>query len=99
AWIAMLKSDPSKKNFVININKWTIPVYEVTSTTPKHSIKLHDLSDAEKKEWATDRAHFGHGPGFDEVPIPAGATPDPEADAHFAAVDWGSMIAWDMWGL
>lgn len=98
-WIAMLKTDPSQQNFVINVHKWTIPVYKADVTTPSYSIQPHALSEGEKKEWATARTQFGHGADFTAVPIPAGASPDPEEDAHFAVVDWSRMLAWDMWGL
>jgi hypothetical protein len=98
-WIALLKTDPSQQNFVINVNQWTIPVYEATAETSRYSIQPHYLSDAEKKEWVTTRSQFGHAADFTEVPIPADASPDPEEDAHFAVVDWNRMLAWDMWGL
>lgn len=99
-WIALLKTEKTKNNFIINLNEWTIPVYEADSTTPRFDIQLHYLSEAEKKNWATRREHFGHGPGFGrQVPIPPNATPDPEEDAHFSVVDWSTSTAWDMWGL
>ncbi|NJK86229.1 MAG: hypothetical protein HC906_09915 [Bacteroidales bacterium] len=87
-WISLLKSDPSGLNVIININEWTIPVYEINDSTPKYKINFHYLSDEEKTNWATKREHFGHGPGFGpEVPIPDHALPDPESDAHFAVID------------
>lgn len=43
---------------------------------------------------------LGHGPGFGPlVPMPAGAAPDGEVDAHLALVDWEEGWAWDMWGV
>jgi hypothetical protein len=53
----------------------------------------------EEDIWHTEREHFGHGKGFDLVPIPKEATPDPQGDAHLAAVDWGRRLVWDMWSL
>lgn len=97
-FVDLLKSEPTGA-FGINVEEWTIPVYEADETTPTHDVARHVLSDEEKADWDTTRATFGHGPGFGRaVPIPKAAVPDPEEDAHFAVVDWGRMQAWDMWG-
>ena len=99
-FISLLKTEPTGNNFGINCSKWTVPVYVVDSTTPRYDIGYYYLSDEEKEHWATGRERFGHGEGFGKnVPIPDGAVPDPEEDAHFAVVDWENMLAWDMWGL
>lgn len=97
-WIAMLEKEPTGENFGITYNKWTVPVYEVDSTTPVFEIVNHYLSEKEKKNWNTQRDSFGHWPGFSPVPVPSYALPDPEGDAHFAVVDRQRNIAWDMWG-
>jgi hypothetical protein len=97
-FIALLKQEPSG-GFGINLHKWTIPVYEVDSTTPRVRVAKHTLTAEEREIWRSDRETFGHGPGFDDgVPIPKAALPDPEEDAHFAVVDWKAMRAWDTWG-
>jgi hypothetical protein len=97
-FIELLESEPTGA-FGINLEEWTIPVYEADEKTPTHDIARHFLSEEEKKHWDTRREAFGHGPGFGRaVPIPPKAVPDPEEDAHFAVVDWGRMRAWDMWG-
>jgi hypothetical protein len=98
-WVKLLETEPSKENWLINCEQWTIPVYEVDASTPLVKVGLHYLSPEEKRIWHTQREHFGHGPGFDLVPIPAEATPDPRGDAHLAAVDWGRRLVWDMWAL
>jgi hypothetical protein len=99
-FIGLLKSEPSGNNFGINATKWTIPVYMADSSTPRIEIGYHYLSKQEKENWHTDRERFGHGDGFGmNVPLPPGATPDPEEDAHLAVVDWENRVAWDMWGL
>jgi len=99
-WISLLKTEPTGNNFGINATKWTVPVYEVDSTTPRYDVGKYFLSREEKEHWMSERKHFGHGPGFGKnVPIPEYATPDPEQDAHFSVVDWQNRIAWDMWGL
>jgi hypothetical protein len=98
-WISLLKKEPTGENFGISYRQWTIPVYEVDSTTPVYHIQNHYLSDEEKKSWHTQRDSFGHGPGFDSVPIPDGATPDAQSDAHIVLIDRHRQVAWDMWGL
>jgi len=99
-FISLLKTEPTGNHFGINATKWTIPVYIADRSTPRVDIGYHYLSDQEKENWQSDRERFGHGGGFgNDVPIPAGATPDPEEDAHLAVVDWENMVAWDMWGL
>ncbi len=98
-WIAMLKSEPTGNNIGINTTKWTVPVFEVDSTTPLIEVKLHYLSKREKQVWESSREHFGHGPGFSPVPIPAHARPDPQEDAHIALIDRERGIAWDSWGM
>ena len=100
-WIEMLKQEPTGEYFGINCNEFAIPVYEVNSKTPLFDVAYHYLSDVEKDVWVTKvkRERFGHGPQFNPVPIPEGAVPDPENDAHFCVVDWNRMLAWDMWGL
>jgi len=96
-WIKMLEQEPTGENFGITYNKWTVPVYEVDSNTPMYEIKKHYLTKEEKKHWNTNRECFGHGSGFDKVPVPAEAMPDPEEDSHFAMVDRTRNIGWDMW--
>ena len=99
-FIGLLKTEPTGNNFGLNCDKWTVPVYLAYKSTPRHEIGYHYLTDREKETWGTKRDRFGHGPGFGEsVPVPVGAVPDPEEDAHFAVVDWDQMVAWDMWGL
>ncbi len=100
-WIEMLKQEPTGEHFGITCNQWTVPVYEVDEYTPYVQVNLHYLKAHEFDTWqpVQDHKHFGHGPDFNPVPIPKGAMPDPEGDAHFAVVDWNRMLAWDMWAL
>lgn len=100
-FIKLLETEPRKNHFAINLDKWTIPVYEVSDTTPKYKIGLYYLSAQEKAGWKTNRETFGHGAAFaaDSVPIPLLATPDKETDSHMALVDYKNRVAWDMWGL
>ncbi|MEN8192231.1 MAG: hypothetical protein ABFS12_05410 [Bacteroidota bacterium] len=100
-WMKMLEQEPTGEYFGVSWRQWTIPVYEVDENTPTYHVEYHYLSEREKKIWNTvvDRERFGHGPNFNPVPIPDGALPDPENDAHFTIVDWKRKLAWDMWGL
>ncbi len=99
SWINMWETEPSGINFKLNCDKWTIPVYEVDSTTSVYKIGLLYLTPEEKFHWHTTKEHFGHGKGFDSVPIPKTASPDPEADSHMAVVDRSKNLVWDMWAL
>lgn len=100
-WIKMLEMEPTGEHFGTVYKKWTIPVYEADANTPYVQVNLHPLDPAEKKVWISvdDHSYFGHGPNFNPVPIPMGARPDLEDDAHFCVVDWNRKLAWDMWGL
>jgi len=100
-WIKMLKQEPTNEYFGINWKQFTIPVYEADENTTLVYVNYHYLTEQEKEIWITkfERERFGHGPDFNPVPIPQGAFPDPEEDAHFCVVDWKRKLAWDMWGL
>jgi hypothetical protein len=98
-WIKLLETEPTGTNFTINSQQWTIPVYEVDRTTPLVKVGLLALSAQDQIHWHTDRGFFGHGQGFDLVPLPTTATPDPQLDSHLAVVDWQRKLVWDMWAL
>ena len=98
-WVKLLATAPSKVTWLINCAQWTIPVYEVDSSTPQVKVGLHTLTPDEHRIWHSQHATFGHGKGFDLVPIPGEAKPDPRGDAHLAAVDWGRKLVWDMWSV
>lgn len=98
-WVALLETEPTGLNFLVNSEQWTIPVYDVDSSTPLQDVGVLEISPAEKIRWHTQREHFGHGPGFDRVPIPTDAMPDPQVDSHLALVDWERNLVWDMWSL
>ncbi len=98
-WISLLETEPTKLNFLINSEQWTIPVYEVAVSTPLVKVGLLALTPQDQIHWHTDRAFFGHGKGFDLVPIPRTASPDPQMDSHLAVVDWRRNLVWDMWAL
>ena len=98
-WVKLLETEPGKENFLINCEQWTIPLYEIDASTPPVKVGLHTLTPDEHKIWHSGRATFGHGQGFDLIPIPKEAAPDPKGDAHLAVVDWSCKLVWDMWAL
>jgi hypothetical protein len=98
-WIKLLETEPTHENVLINCDEWTIPVYEVSAATPLVKVGLVAITPEEQGHWHTTRKFFGHGPGFDMVPIPSTASPDPQLDSHMAVVDWGRNLVWDMWSL
>lgn len=98
-WIKLLETEPTGQGFLVNSTQWTIPVYEVDAATPLKAVGHVAISPKDQAHWHTDRAFFGHGPGFDMVPLPPQALPDPQADSHLAVVDWQRKLVWDMWAL
>ncbi len=57
-YIGLLKKDHSRKNFGINLNRYTIPIYEVDSSVPL--IKVGNHPDF----------NFRHHPDFDKMGVP-----------------------------
>lgn len=98
-WIKLLETEPTSQGFLVNSTQWTIPVYEVDRSTPLVKVGNLTITPEEKVRWHTTRNTFGHGPGFDMVPIPPQAEPDPKHDAHTAVVDWERNLVWDMWAV
>ncbi len=98
-WIKLLETEPSGLNFKLNTENWTIPVYEVDQSTPLSKVGLLYLTAEDKVHWHTTKEHFGHGKGFDSVPIPQTASPDPQSDSHMALIDRNKNLVWDMWAL
>ena len=102
----MHRRDP--RGLWINLERWTIPIYEVDATTPRRKV-FRRLTPQSK--WLQQRSAaylhenhpLGHGPGFAEdaaagqIPIPDYAQSDPESDGHMALVDWEQGWIWDMW--
>jgi hypothetical protein len=93
----------STNGFWMNLDYWTIPVYEVDARTPRHQVgRLLSPQQPPIGGWigSTDPAAqhhpLGHAAGFNPVPIPPHAVPSREEDAHMAIVDWNTMTAWDM---
>jgi len=85
-YISLLKKDHSKQNFGINLNRYTIPIYEVDSTVP--FVKVGNQPGF----------NFRHYPDFDRmgVPIPPNFKPSPGDDQHATILDRKRKLAWDM---
>jgi hypothetical protein len=102
-YIKLLR-ERAKGSFVsINLDRWTIPLYEAGSTTPRHKVKqrTYTADELRAEGWSKfirPGIRLSHGAGFGtDVPIPDDALPDPERDGHIAIIDWSRMLAWDMW--
>lgn len=101
--LTALMAHRSNNGLWMNLDYWTIPVYEVGPDTPQHQVRrLLSALNRGVPGWlgSTDpeapHHHLGHTPDFNPVPIPAHAVPSREEDAHMAIVDWSTMTAWDM---
>ncbi len=96
------------RGFWMNLDRWTIPIYEVNRATPLRKVhrRLHAASAGMMQRslpYLGPEHPLGHGREFardaevGRIPIPDGAMSDPESDAHIALVDWESGWIWDMW--
>ena len=99
-----LLNEQAKGNFVsMNLERWTIPVYEARSSAPRRTVKqrTYTADELRAEGWSKfirPGLRLRHGAGFGtDVPIPDGVVPDPERDGHIAIIDWSRMLAWDMW--
>lgn len=105
-WRSLLPLAEPPGGAYINLEKYTIPIYEVNASTPRYDIgrcyehggpygKYTDSIIA--RPW-NKRNPLGFGPGFGtDVPIPDEARADPASDAHLALVDYEAGLVWDMW--
>jgi hypothetical protein len=102
-YLALLAEEPGGP-FWTNLNKFTIPIYEVDASTPRRTIHQREVPPerrARPNRWGKtgdEAVWFRHGPGFGkDVPIPENVEPDPASDAHMAMIDWDARAAWDTW--
>jgi hypothetical protein len=100
-WISLLKMDQTCKAFLINIDTYTIPVYQVTDATPRQVVKpISAMADAaEGRPEGESVKHIHQHPSFQGqlVPIPENLEPSPGTDQHVAIVDYKAGKMWDMW--
>ncbi len=82
----------------INCECYTIPVYQADSSTPMRRIHQRPPEDGASGRSLERQARYSQHPDFGpEIPMPEGAVPDPDRDAHLAIVDLERRMAWDMW--
>jgi CARDB len=72
-YVAALKEVLDRRRFTISLRSWTVPVYETAPATPRADVRL--TASWRGADWLR------------RVPIPAGAAPDPEDDAHMTVLD------------
>lgn len=94
-WISLLERDPSGENFGLNVNSYTIPIYEVDSTVPL--IKIKQISHHIDKNDEIG-CEFGHSYQFNKLgfPMPQNVVPSPGMDQHVAVFDRTRNMIWDM---
>lgn len=72
-------------DFVVSLRRWTVPVYVASASDPRTTVDL-------TTSWI-------HGAGsLEDVPLPAEAEPDPEADAHVSIIDPDRGCVYDLFG-
>jgi hypothetical protein len=72
-------------DFVVSLRRWTVPVYVADASDPRTTVDL--------------TTNWIHGAGsLKDVPLPAEAQPDPEADAHVSIVDPDRGCVYDLFG-
>jgi hypothetical protein len=76
-------------NLDVNIAEFSIPLYYATASTPMVDV-LAELGGFGFTGTDGGNAHA-------QVPIPAGATPDPMSDHHIAIIDRAKNLEWGMW--
>jgi hypothetical protein len=90
-WIAdWVTSSPYGEHLDVNVDGYSIPLYWADASTPTHTVTC-DLGGQ----------GFESSDGFDAtvvMPIPDGATPDPEGDAHLLVVDRERNLEWGLYG-
>lgn len=95
-WISLLDRDPSDENIGLNVNSYTIPIYEVNS----EEIEFQKVKP--KKSYHSETGEvitlYGREPEFDSigVPIPPNMKVSPGSDKHVAIIDWKRKMVWDM---
>ncbi len=85
---AFIKSTPWGEHLDINIAKWSVPMYWAKASTPLKPMR----ADTGGLGWMGS-------PSTLNMPIPDGARPDPESDAHMVVIsedrstEWGCYAA------
>jgi hypothetical protein len=81
--VQLIQQAANSQGFLVAAQKWSWPVYHVDSKTPKLSVRM-------TASWAAKQQLNG-------VPIPAGAQPSPDADAHLVVIDDSANCEYDLY--
>jgi hypothetical protein len=82
-------SSPYGAHLDVNITGYSIPLYWADASTPTQVV----IADLGGEGWSSSD-------GFDavaEMPLPAGAAPDPASDHHLLVVDPSRNLEWGCW--
>jgi hypothetical protein len=83
-------SSPFGEHLDINMAGYSIPLYYANASTPTVDVTC-DIGGAGFTGSNGMNAHAN-------VPMPAGAAPDPQGDHHLAIIDRTRNIEWGLWG-
>jgi hypothetical protein len=104
--VQSLVSAKAKKGFSLSVNRWTVPTYFADTGTPLKDVALRKAPP----QWGEAEDFLGYPPGGTDiltkklptvmqgVPIPDGAQPDPEVDAHMSVIDRANNCEYDLYG-
>lgn len=94
------------KGFVLTAEEWTVPAYFADAHTPRTDVSLGQAPP----QWGMSANTLAYPPGSSsnvpeelpqrlrQVPIPAGALPDPSLDAHMTIIDRAAGCEYDLYG-
>jgi hypothetical protein len=86
-----MNSSPWGVHLDVNIQGYSIPLYWADSSTPTREV----LADVGGLGWTGVNGMNATGP----MPIPDGATPDPQSDHHLLVVDQQRGMEWGCWDM
>ncbi|RMG42450.1 MAG: hypothetical protein D6732_00855 [Methanobacteriota archaeon] len=72
-----------ESGFIIGVEGWTYPIYFPDANTPTYDVPLTE-------QYSDNDTLFN-------VPIPDGATPDPQDDGHLVIIDLQNRVEYDLW--
>ncbi len=89
----LASSSPYGSHLDVNITGYSMPLYWADASTPTFPV----LVDWGGPGWGTT-ANGGYN-ATATMPIPAGATPDPQSDHHLLVIDKQRGIEWGCWNM
>ncbi|MFV0463773.1 MAG: hypothetical protein ACK5MP_11370 [Nostocoides sp.] len=75
----------------VNLTAWNMPLYHATRSTPRSTVTFSNCLGGSSEV----PAEFAN--AMRSVPIPAGAKPSDDADAHLAIYDSSTDQLWELW--